>query len=300
MSSPDKVNGNVYYYDDTHSYIDKDTKEKFISVTTLIHKYTQEFDEDFWTSYKALEQLLDSDIFSIIKPKLLASKKFNKQLLRKHDINEAKFWVYKQNLIDEYEMKRNESCERGTRIHAELENQFYTSETHDKIKYYDSKGLFVCKKDYYDLDLEKGIYPEYLIHRTSADGTLRIAGQIDLLIKDGNDIIIVDYKTNKEIKEKSYYNKNKRGYECMKFPLNNVMDCNLMHYTLQLSLYAYLLKQINPEFNIKLLKIHHIDHNDKVKEYELPYMEKEVELMLKHFKKTSNIERQLQRNKRVC
>ncbi len=63
------------------------------------------------------------------------------------------------------------------------------------------------------------------------------------------------------------------------------MDTNYWHYTLQLSLYAYLLQQINPEFNIKLLKLIHVDHNDKVTEYEVEYLKEDVELMLKHYKK---------------
>lgn len=61
-------------------------------------------------------------------------------------------------------------------------------------------GKFVCKQNYTPLDLESAVYPEYLISRVSEDGHIRLAGQIDLLVKDGNDIYIIDYKTNKELK----------------------------------------------------------------------------------------------------
>ncbi len=71
----------------------------------------------------------------------------------------------------------------------------------------------------------------------------------------------------------------------MKYPLNNLMDCNFYHYTLQLSLYAYLLQQINPEFNIKGLKIVHIDHDNKQHEYDIEYLKDDVERMLKHYKR---------------
>ena len=50
--------------------------------------------------------------------------------------------------------------------------------------------------------MENGVYPEYLISRVSEDGKLRIAGQIDLLVKRGNKIIIGDWKTNKKIETK--------------------------------------------------------------------------------------------------
>ena len=44
--------------------------------------------------------------------------------------------------------------------------------------------------------------------------------------------------TNKEIKKRSFYDKNRKDVQHMKYPLNNIMDCNYWHYTLQLSTYA--------------------------------------------------------------
>ena len=44
---------NVTFYDEPHKYFYG--KEEFISVTTLIHKYQEEFDEDYWSQYKANE-----------------------------------------------------------------------------------------------------------------------------------------------------------------------------------------------------------------------------------------------------
>ena len=46
-----------------------------------------------------------------------------------------------------------------------------------------------------------------MICSTWFDKPLSIAGR--LLIKDGNDIYIYDYKTNKEIKKRSYYDQTK-------------------------------------------------------------------------------------------
>jgi len=75
------------------------------------------------------------------------------------------------------------------------------------------------------------------------------------------------------------------------------MDCNFMHYTLQLSLYAYLLKQIDPEYVVKQLKLIHIDHNNKRTDYEVEYLEKDVERMLSHYKKQLKIEMELKKDK---
>ena len=43
----DKENDNVFFNDETHCYYDKETLKPYISVTTLIHNYSQEFDEEF-------------------------------------------------------------------------------------------------------------------------------------------------------------------------------------------------------------------------------------------------------------
>jgi hypothetical protein len=111
--------------------------------------------------------------------------------------------------------------------------------------------------------------------------------------------MIVTHNTNKEIKKTSFYNKNKKSNEMMKFPLNNLQDCNFNHYQLQLSTYAYMLKQINPEYNIKKLLIYHIDHDGNETIIPCEYLKDDVERMLKHYKKQSKIHEELERIKPV-
>lgn len=50
-------------------------------------------------------------------------------------------------------------------------------------------------------------HPEYLISmdHTYKGVTVSIAGQIDLLIKEGNTIHIFDYKTNKKLDTKGFF-----------------------------------------------------------------------------------------------
>ena len=43
----DKENAECIYSDEEHDYISKKDNSKYISVTTLIGKYSEEFDEDF-------------------------------------------------------------------------------------------------------------------------------------------------------------------------------------------------------------------------------------------------------------
>jgi hypothetical protein len=48
--------------------------------------------------------------------------------------------------------------------------------------------MYDCPRNYYELDLDNAIYPEFLMSWTSSDGKLKIAGQADLICKHGNDI----------------------------------------------------------------------------------------------------------------
>lgn len=276
----DKINGECAYNDEKHVYINTKDKSKYISVTTLIHNYCQDFDEDFWSSYKSLERLMGDD-FKNLKPGLLKTKKFNiKQL--PESIDKEEFEKAKKEIVDEWEVTKNTACDRGTKIHLEKELSFYKNEE-QKVPYLKLGGSFKCKRNYMELDLEKGIYPEYLVS-LDVDG-LKIAGQIDLFIKDGNEIYILDFKTNKKLDEKSYFDRKKNAFQMMKYPLTNVMDCNMQHYTMQLSTYAYLLQQINPSFEVKQLMIIYFDHDGNESHHVLEYKKDEVEKMLKHYKK---------------
>ena len=190
-----KQNGNIAFEEEAHIYYDvTEPEQKFISVTTLIHSFTQPFDKEFWSAYKALEKLLSKEDWAIEKKSLLNTKKFDKVLLELHNITEDEFNKEQQAILDAWDMENRNSCERGTRIHADLENSFYKKKKDIDLSKYQIGGKFECIKDYNNLDLENGVYPEYLISRVSEDGKLRIAGQIDLLVKRGNKIIIGDWK----------------------------------------------------------------------------------------------------------
>lgn len=280
----DKETKDVVYSDEAHVYIDKTDQQKYVSVTTLIGKYENPFDVFFWSSYKTCEKLMSEETFHVLKETLLATKRWTDDMIEKLHLDPIIFDKTRKEIQKGYDDERNKSCERGTKIHSNFEEMYYTSEKQD-LKKFGLGGVFTCKKGYYELDLEKGVYPEFLVSLKSSDGILRVAGQIDLLIKDGNDIIIADYKTNKEIKKHSYFDKNTFSRIMMKYPLNNIEDCNFYHYSLQLSTYAYLLQQIKPELNIKKLMLIHIDHDDKITEYSVDYLKNDVERMLKHYKK---------------
>ena len=295
----DKQNGNVCFNDENHCYWNVNDNEKYISVTTLIHQFTQPFDKEFWSAYKALEKLIPKDSWAIEKKSLLNSKKFDKSILDVYDISENDFNKTQQDILDSWDEENRKSCERGTQIHFDIENSFYKKPKDISLKKFGIGGKFECKKDHTELDLEYGVYPEYLIYRESEDGILRIAGQVDLIIKSGNEITIVDHKTNKKIEQKSFYNSKTRSSAKMKYPLNNLDDVNFYHYTMQLSTYAWMLQKINPNFIIKDLILNHYDHNGNNTLYHCEYLKDEVERMLRFYKKQVILDKQKEKRKRI-
>lgn len=291
----DKRNGDVVFYEKEHLY--KNIRYpyiKYTSVTTLISNYYEHFDKEFWSSYGAIKNIMGEKVFksSGTQAMMLDIKQFKEKWLDMLGITKDEFEKEKQNILDEWDRKNKEACEWGTEYHLQRENYFYTK---DKFKIGnfigDNETEFVCEKHNFDLNRENAILPEYLIHYSSKDGMVNLSGQIDLLIKRGNDIWIIDWKTNgKGIESKSFYDKKLRKTKKMKYPVNNLDDHTLNHYTLQLSLYAYMLQQINPNFNIKMLKLYHKAKDSEETEIEVPYLKDECKRIFVDTWKRNKIE----------
>ena len=131
-----------------------------------------------------------------------------------------------------------------------------------------------------------------------------LCGQADLVEIVNGYINITDYKTNKEIKEKGFTNW--EGITSKMYnPVSHLDDCNLNHYNLQLSIYAYIIKKHNPKLRVGNLKIQHVkfkqvgtdsngypinEHVDgepvieDIKMYNLPYLKDEVIQLIKWLK----------------
>ena len=157
----------------------------------------------------------------------------------------------------------------------------------------DDKGIKIAPEQ----KLEDGAYPEHFVYLKS----LGLCGQADLVSIVNNRINILDYKTNKEIKEKGFTNW--EGITSKMYnPVNNLDDCNLQHYNLQMSLYAYIIKKHNPKLKIGKLQIQHVSfekegenefgypiskYNEQgepmikeIKMYNLPYLKDEIDSLV--------------------
>lgn len=237
-----KSKGHKYYKDGDNSDL--------ISVTALVGLYTKEFKEDYWSLYKAYEELLfrhisSTDIrknmFREMRKKIgfkLGSKeefrKFNK-LIPPEDAQ-----LRAKEIRDRWEKDNKRSQEKGTKYHEYHENKAkaegkvenpFTGEIYDyKEGWKMENGV---KKNIVDLNnLPDGFYSELIVESKG------IIGQIDRLwVKDGS-IYIRDFKSNKKIERENRFQK-------MKYPVNHLDDCNYNHYKLQLNLYAWVLSNYN-------------------------------------------------------
>jgi len=149
--------------------------------------------------------------------------------------------------------------------------------------------------------LKPGVYPEHFVYLKSAG----ICGQADYVdVVDGK-VNILDYKTNKEIKTEAF--KNWEGIKDMMLgPLAHIEHCNLQHYTLQMSIYMYIILKHNPRLKPGKLTLQHVlfeiesedqygypitkynENGDPVikdiVQYEVPYLKDEVIAMVNWIK----------------
>ena len=190
-----KRNGDICFNEESHVYFNlREPEREYISVTTLIHKFEPPFDKDFWSAYKALQQIIQPDYWKLASKELLTRKAVDDKFLAAYDVDKDDFNCVQQNILDSWQKENLASTDRGSKIHADLEHSFYKQKKDISLQKYGLGGKFVCDEGRTELDLENGIYPEYLIHYDSPDGNIHLAGQIDLLVREGDSFSIIDWK----------------------------------------------------------------------------------------------------------
>jgi hypothetical protein len=274
--SIDKEIGDVAYNDEFHKYWSKSEGIVFTSVTTIIGLYHDKFDKAYWLPYKALQSIIPSDVWNRAyrtykKDKNGKSKAFIKAMTKL--VSGEAFKAACEAIDAQWNTTNKVACERGHGVHKFKEDSYMKEPTH----LIDGKAyrLGIDHK----LDLEDGIYPELLM----CDTEYRLAGQADRVIKEGLYVDIHDYKTNKTIEKESFLNKSTGLRRMMHKPIAHLMDCTLIHYYLQLSLYAWILERqgLVP----RKLTIEHIDHGGNVTFYDVPYLKAEIDKMMSHYRK---------------
>lgn len=211
------------FHEDSHTYtyIDNNGEERTIGISTtqFIHSFSEPFDED----------------------------KMSKIVARRDGLTQ-------QQVLDQWAFNRELACEYGTLAHLYLECLWMNYPfLYDKNRIVEKFGydpvtpkfeaIKPALKKFYDIFNERLeiIGAEVVIASEDYD----IAGSIDLLAysKKLKAIIIIDNKSNKEIKKEGYKGKT------MKPPLNHLQDSNYWHYSMQGAIYK---KIIEYETGIKV------------------------------------------------
>lgn len=213
---------------------------KWTSVTSVVHKYCEEF---LWTPEQS----------AIRKPTTAKPNKW--------------YGMNPKEIQAAWDAERDRSTDLGTWYHKKKEDELlartditvYKPDVQDGIK----KAL--------PQRLSPGIYPEHLVYLASAG----ICGQSDEVIVHDTAFDINDHKTSKEIKRKSH--KNWEGLsKKMLGPCKHLDDCHYNHYALQLSLYAYMIQRANPHLKVGELTINHVKFEEEGKDkYDYPIYRKE-------------------------
>lgn len=187
--------------------------------------------------------------------------------------------ISQEEVLGEWDAKRDGAIDHGNRIHDALER--YEKSTTILLADMELsamiKSVMSNYKDYYRCVAEAVLY----------DTENRLAGTTDKIMQKTSHkrsvIDFDDYKTNvqKGIEFESSYGNYMTG------PLSHLQDCNYSHYSLQLSIYAYLFQKKTGR-KIGRLSLMYIPY-DNIMAYRripVPYMKYEVEAMLKWRKET--------------
>lgn len=298
----------VQFIEEGHQYIDKEGLQ-YTSTTTVIGKYKEPFDGEYWSLYKAIERFITEtkggDEWIDYKRAVGYKQIVPNFKTQANAENTAIILGYQVDIKAEWDFERNIACFNGTNFHEGKEAGWLQAPVHfDGVKKKNWHNLGIQNMEGVNInpkDLPDGVYSELILW----NNRYRVAGAADIVYLETIDGIryvdIDDYKTNKKIETSSYFNHKTKRNKMMLTPLNNIMDCNGCHYELQISTYGYYLECFG--FVVRYLNFQHyknvaVDEDGEMdkknpryefaKNYELEYKKKEVVKMLEHHKKKNN------------
>lgn len=303
-----------------HRYTDSNG-DVYTSVTTVIGQYKKPFNRRYWSMYKALESSgfkvrQDKNKKGIFVDGVYRGldSLYNNPINNHEVVRTVTNW----NNITE------EACARGNKIHDYLEDTINKSKndiegnTNTIVRpftNFSSLDLSIFKTEH---DLEstglQNSYPDIFkrllmyikkgcvlfAEKKVFNVYYKIAGMIDVLVVHfpSKRFCIVDWKTNKdEMKFNSGYYKKEwvKGIKVktnnyilkddrLLSPINNLQDCKGIVYSLQLSLYAFLMELWGYKLAKNGLEIFHIRPERRPKLIKIDYYKEDIIKMLNHHK----------------
>lgn len=226
----------IKYTDDNHSYVNTELDKQFTSVTTFLKNYEPDRDWDEIARKYAI--------------------KHNKKVKKETGVDpktDGDYWR------EEWRKASEAAAEKGTAFHNNAE--LGAGELFPHLKTHHSFLIDGVKLSGKTLSLEEGVYPELLVWSNAYE----LAGQADVVRIEDNKIYIIDYKTNAKIEKEPYVRWDKT-FDTFKHPLSHIPFTTAHKYYLQLNLYAYMIKNHNPFYEIGDMVLRHIhfDEEDNV------------------------------------
>jgi hypothetical protein len=241
-----KYFNDISFNEESHTY--RKNNEDFISVTSLLHHYSQPFDSD-----------------------KIASKTAKSR------------GVSKESLLKEWKEKGDTSAKKGTYIHKTIENylsnkkeintNLYSTEINQFINFYND---FLNNKEI--IYLEKVLYNEHY----------KIAGTIDCLVYDSkeNMLYYIDWKTNEKFTISNKYQKLKKPLNKYEQSNKEVYGLQLSFYRYiveETVLQNETLKNMKDKCKNIVVQFSELNNNYMI--HELPYYKYSVVQVLDHYNK---------------
>jgi len=176
-------------------------------------------------------------------------EKFETERIARKYVIDHKLDIDWEQLVSQWEEKGRVASEEGTLLHGYAESMFNE---------WGMEQPEAAKADFVNV-LYKELIDRHLLAKTELliySPTLRLAGQVDLLMKneDSSEYYLYDYKfIKKPLDKKSFYNPRTKKYKLMSGPFLFMFDCNLAHYSIQTEIYRYLMGSVGKKVVKKAL-----------------------------------------------
>jgi hypothetical protein len=294
LPNPPYIDDNIWLDEETHTYFLKDDpKQTFTSATTLIHQFFEHFNAPviaeglvtkgkryFGLDIQAIIALWEAEGYQDESIESRIKKGTPPYIIAKHLLKFAAKYGAKtvKGLIEEWRM----TGVSGTSTHLELEN-YILKQRKSPVETLKGIGGKLWIDRVWDRD-EYDWYPEVIMY----DREIGISGTIDLLLvnRKTGEIHLFDWKTNKKIYKRAFGGK--KGIH----PITAYIDdCNYMHYTIQLSIYQYLLEK-NFGVKVKSRQILWLPGEEQVVTYNCKYKPEIVENMFDALKSQRKIDQE--------
>ena len=202
----------IQFFDEGHIY-DVDGNRDYVSCTTFVHHYVQEFDAD-----ATIRRMFAKGI----KP----GSKYDGQTAEQIKLG--------------WENKGKIASRLGTLVHARVE-YFYNGWS-ESFPYETPPEFATHFAPFQERIVETNGYVPYRTEWFIFDDEYELAGSVDMLYQvnadDPNTLVIYDWKRSCKLSDKVGF-----GGKTMNAPLDHLPDCSYWHYTMQLNVYRHILER---------------------------------------------------------